>query len=367
MLENRIAMMGMYGGMWREYNPGCLATCIATHQEISKRINIPIDIYSIDNKNQYLPTTQIIDNIRLSFFKEENQRLFFKKLTKRYHNIIIGGDILWGGDDVVKDNPIFFLEFASQSHKNNFVFNCMHTFYTDKNIHKVGKKLRLAIEKASYTSVRTKAVQQRIQNNLQPQKPIYHVPDIALKLSIGQQQIPCIPMESVGVSVRDKLKEHLEPFIQTASPIMQLFIYPFSRQYSSLKTVDFFKEKYQLNCLKFYFSPMQTMALTAKFKCLITDTYHGITSAVIHRIPFISIDVEPEITSRKQQLLEDLGIPQIYNIRTTLGSAIETEKIIHLIKNPLIYNETKIKDVLQKIDTHFDDICKTIVYSHEIH
>ena len=64
--------------------------------------------------------------------------------------------------------------------------------------------------------------------------------------------------------------------------------------------------------------PFESFAVIGDLDLLVTDTFHGAIAAIIQDVPFISVDVEPEITSRKEQLLSTLGSPEL-NVRLRRG------------------------------------------------
>ena len=47
----KIAILGMFGGMWQEYNPGCFLVGCKTYDKLNKRFpDSKINLFAIQNK-----------------------------------------------------------------------------------------------------------------------------------------------------------------------------------------------------------------------------------------------------------------------------------------------------------------------------
>ncbi|MDD5055305.1 MAG: polysaccharide pyruvyl transferase family protein [Candidatus Peribacteraceae bacterium] len=370
-----IALVGMFGGMWREYNPGCFWTGYKTYTEMQQRFpRSRIDAYAIDNRMQ--GTRMIRENpcglLPLRFFPRELQTDLLERVLPRYDAVVVGGDIVWGGDDVVEDNPIFFAQSPSFLERKDpsLLFNCVHTFYDDTRIQDMQETFRSACRRASYISVRTDAIRQRLEN-LGISQSIHYVPDIVLDCNLDPfrrtRPRPETSKPSLGISVRASLADDLIQFLKCADlHDYEVSLFPFSRQYGNLKTVervkDSFRDRYRY--IEAYGDPVESFLRVGDFDTVIIDTMHGITAAILQSIPFVSLDVEPERTSRKDQLLEALNVKKERNIRlngsdgTTLGQ--EVHSVEHLLKEECVVDREKLLAIRRIIQTHFDTMEKTI-------
>jgi len=371
-------MLGMYGGMWREYNPGCFLTGLKTFDELKQRLpKVDIDVFSIDN---HLETEELIKENRFNildiiFFSRKRQIEFLENELSKYDAIVIGGDIVWGGDDVIEDNDIFFLNSEKFINANQpaVLINSVHSFYEDKNIGTVRGKLLKACERSQYLSVRTRALKERLER-IGINKQLHQVPDPVLDFDTNKFKNVSLPdnlkssgRKNIGISVRSKLTEELIQFLhKTDLSEYDVIFYPFSRQYDNLATVHtiqkIFGNKYHY--VEEYSDPIKSFGITKNFDLSITDTMHGVTSAVIQKIPFISIDVEHELTSRKDQLLETLNINKKRNVRLSYGNPnnanILIDEINKLLNEKMEDYEVALNTARQLIKKHFDEMAKII-------
>src|SRR3989344_83687 len=373
--KNKIALVGMYGGMWQEYNPGCYLVGYKTYSEIKKRFpKEKIDVFAIHNrlKSNKIITEDKFNLIPLNFFSRDIQLSLLEETLNRYDALIIGGDIVWGGDDVVEDNDIFFVNSKKilRSRKPKVIFNCVHTFYNNKRIKIVKNKFKNACSRADYISVRTKPIQQRLKN-IGINKKVNFVPDIVLDLDIdGINKIKEIILPKaktlkpkLGISIRFKLiNELIESLKKINLDRYEVYFFAQSRQYDNLKTVTTIKKIFgnKFNYIEQYYNPLESFKLISYFDFLINDTFHGLIAAALQNVPFISIDIEPEKTSRKDQLLDCLGINKQWNIRLTYHNHKNTEnltkKINNLLNHKFRINQTKLRETQRLIRKHFDTI-----------
>ncbi|MFA7654081.1 MAG: polysaccharide pyruvyl transferase family protein [Candidatus Magasanikbacteria bacterium] len=372
----KIALLGMFGGMWQEYNPGCFLVGYKTYSEIKKRFpQAQIDIFAIQNK---LSGKKIIKENKfglmpINFFPRSAQLDLLKNISTKYDALIIGGDIVWGGDDVVADNDIFFVNCKNffSSTKTKVLFNCVHTFYNNQTIKAMGEKFQQACVRASYVSVRTKAIQYRLRK-LGIKQKINFVPDIVLDFNLNEFKKITLPPATtnkpkLGIAIRFKLVNEL---IETLKKIdldkYEVYCFAYSQQYRNLETVKEIKKifKNKFHYLEKYQDPIASFKLINNFDFLINDTFHGIIAATLQNVPFISLDVEPEKTSRKDQLLESLGIDKKWNIRIKYhdpkNATVMSEKINNLLNDKFEINKKKIKKSQKLIKKHFDTMERII-------
>lgn len=372
----RIGMIGMYGGMWREFNPGCFLIAHKTKQELQSRMpSAQVDIHSIDNKSRKeLPQKVAIGGLKLCFFGSDEQQSFLDSTIDSYDALVMGGDIIWGGDDVVQDNDIFFVNSPKflASKGPTVLFNSVHTFYDDDSINGEREKFRRAHERAAYTAVRTPAVRDRL-TRLGLENVAY-TPDPVLDLDIHT-----LPKASkflttkrdkplLGISIRKKLaKDLIEALKQINTDAFNIVVFPFSRQYDNMEALEEIREAFgtAFDYFDTYLDPVQTYQLVGELDLFLNDTYHGNIAAIIHRKPFISLDVESEITSRKQQLFEVAALDQRYNVRLALDDrdnvASLVDEVPRLLASPLSYDKAAMRDVHNRVQTHFDIMANTIM------
>lgn len=375
--SQRIAMIGMYGGMWREFNPGCFMIAHKTKYELQKRLpDSEIDLFSIDNKSQKdVPQTVKVGELDLHFFGSDRQLEFLDSTIGSYDALVMGGDIIWGGDDVVQDNNIFFVNSPGflASPAPTVLFNCVHTFYDDSTITEQKDKFLRANHRATYTAVRTPAIRDRLERL--GLEAVHYVPDPVLDLDM-HTFLPSSAILSIdrskpllGVSVRRKLaREFIKAMQQIDTSAFNVVVFPFSRQYDNLGALQEIRAAFGDAFYYFdrYLDPIQTYKLVGELDIFLNDTYHGNIASIIHRKPFISLDVEPELTSRKQQLLQTTAIEDRYNIRLTPRSLDNTKILIKhippLLQSPLRYNETAMQRIHDQIQDHFETMAATIAH-----
>ena len=362
--------------MWQEYNPGCFLVGYKTYSEIKKRFpKAKIDLFAIQNK---LSGNKIIKENKfglmpLIFFSRQIQIKLLENVLSEYDVLIIGGDIVWGGDDVVEDNDIFFINSKKflASRKTMVLFNCIHTFYDDHGIQPMKKKFQQACSRACYVSVRTKPIQERLKK-LGIKQKIHFVPDIVLDLDLKKNQNVKLPeaktnKPKLGIAVRSKIvNEFIEALKNIDLGRYEVYFFAYSQQYDNLKTVGEIKKvfKNKFHYIEKYYNPIESFKLIGNFNFLINDTFHGIIAAALQNIPFISIDVEPEKTSRKDQLLESLGVRKKWNIRIKYhnpkNAGILSEEINNLLNKKFMTNRKKIEASQRLVKKHFDMMEKII-------
>ncbi len=378
--RNHIALVGMYGGMWKEYNPGCYMIGYKTHQELQKRIpGAEIDIFSIDNKGEYEDIqTENLYGLPINYFSRRHQMRVLNEVLPTYDALVIGGDIVWGGDDVAPDNDIFFLnsEQFQGTRSPVVVFNAVHTFYTDENIDSQREKLEKAVGRAAYTSVRTEAIRDRLQRI--GIEGVQFVPDPVLDLdpatfkgSLGDFPLPQSEKSVIGVSIREKLFGEIAGFLESVDlSKYAVLVFPYSRQYRQLETVMKLKDQFgtQLNYAETYLNPFESFDFIGKLDTLVTDTYHGLIAAIIQDVPVVSLDVEEEATSRKEQLFRQLGMSTYGNIRLAYNDPQNTGTLVtelsSLIPAPLSASKEYLTKAQSSIRTHYDTIAQIISRSH---
>ncbi len=378
-----IAMVGMYGGMWREFNPGCFMIGLKTKEEL--RVRMPeanIDVFSIDNSSQGKGIETVrLQGLDLNFFGRDEQLDFLEETVSGYDAVVMGGDIIWGGDDVIEDNDIFFLNSPAfrERKRPSVLFNSVHTFYDDESIDAKKDMFRGAIERSVYAAVRTGAIKRRLGGI--GLTGVEYVPDPVLDVDMRtmEKHELFLPTERdkpiLGVSIREKLADVcMSALGEIDTDELDVVVFPFSRQYKNLETVmkvqDEFGDKFKYKTD--YLDPVKTYQFVGELDMFLSDTYHGVIASIIHDKPFVSLDVEPEHTSRKQQLLEAVGVDQGYNIRLSgnLDVPARAEDTVtlrdampELLTRPVTYSAEVIRSVRSRIQAHYDRMADHIMES----
>jgi len=80
---------------------------------------------------------------------------------------------------------------------------------------------------------------------------------------------------------------------------------------------------------------------------------------------FISLDVETELTSRKQQLLKTIGVEDRYNLRLRYNDPQNvntiTEAVPELLVEPVIFVPETMEQVRLQIQNHYDSMARHIM------
>ena len=89
----RIALVGMYGGMWREYNPGCYMIAVKTLDEMRRRLpRATFSVFSIDNRSELHGCFhENAYGLDIQFFSRSYQLSLLEDVLSRYDALIIGG------------------------------------------------------------------------------------------------------------------------------------------------------------------------------------------------------------------------------------------------------------------------------------
>lgn len=365
----KIAMIGMYGGYYRgDYNPGCIMICLKTHRELKKRIsNCEIDIFSIDIKTE---TDEIVkehkNGLEINFFPARKGVALLNSLFSRYDALVIGGDVIWS-EYYEKNASIFFINSKAflATQKPAVLFNCVHRFKTVET----KENLFLNIQKRSdYIAVRTEYFKNELDEIGVTKVKAIPDPVLDLHLKKGPKKRNKKPL--IGISISMKLSD---PFItllkQSDLSKFDLCFYPYSRQYDNHISVMSIKSIFgeQFSYILEYKDPLETFEMISSFDISVNDTYHGTIAALIQNIPFVCIDTEPPISSRKTHLLKPFKLEQqVVSLFPELGeSNMETgsrcvQEFNRLINNPPCVNEEQLKEVKATIQNHFDEMARII-------
>lgn len=144
-------------------------------------------------------------------------------------------------------------------------------------------------------------------------------------------------------------------------------VFPFSRQYRNLETLRRIQSTFgdRFKYFEQYLDPVQSYQFVGELDMFLNDTYHGVIASILHGKPFVSLDVEAESTSRKQQLLQTIGVDDKYNVRLAYDDPANVPTLNNtvpdLINQPLVYSPSTIQQVRSKIQTHYDQMAGHII------
>lgn len=167
----KIAMVGIYGGVNRDFNPGNVLIAYYTKRELIRRINnAVIDIYSLDcSMKQGMEYVTCFENkpyeMKICFFANSWGEELCSLLNQEYDSVILGGDIIIGLSDV------FFLENLTLRKKHPPIFiNGVSSLWRPQLISDYQKeKLNMLAKECVYIAVRENYVKEVFRScNLDP-------------------------------------------------------------------------------------------------------------------------------------------------------------------------------------------------------
>ncbi len=336
----RIALVGMYAGFFRDYNPGCFLIGLCTLEQLRCRLpDASFDIYARDFCGQYKGIrTETMRGIAIHHFPVGDQQSMLDGCLRSYDAVVIGGDVVWG--DGERENDIFFLDSPSflQASQPIVLYNAVHTFLGRKDVSwcrtAIGSlrqraarlrgftrgsglvdhraRLRRCCLRASYVSVRAPYVQALLQGIVGSTRTVHCVPDPVFALEPSSPATRGRPWDlpAIGVSVRQWMADSFLDAVDRTPDLdgVRVVLYPYSRQYNQLEFVLSVRNRCgtRFEYIDAYPDPIDTLSLFGQFSASIHDTFHGTVLALTHGIPFAVFDTEPAERSRKRQLLERL-------------------------------------------------------------
>ena len=365
----KIAMIGMYGGYYRgDYNPGCIMICLKTYQELKKRIeNCEIDIFSIDTKTKNNEIVKEHKNgLDINFFPAREGVSLLNSIFPKYDALVIGGDVVWS-EEYEENGKIFFLDSESflTTKKPLVLFNCVHRFESVR----AKENLFINIEKRSkYIAVRTSFFKNEL--NEIGIGNVKALPDPVLDLELKKINKTQNKKPLIGISVSLKLCDPLISVLKHSDlSKFDVCFYPYSRQYDNHVTVMKMRSVFgdRFSYILEYKDPLETFEMIAGFDISVSDTYHGTIAAIIQNVPFVCINTEPLISSRKTYLLKPFKLEnKLVSTYPEPGeSEIETsnrcfQEFNTLINDPLRVDNDHLTEVKKLIQTHFDEMADII-------
>ncbi|HVF90712.1 MAG TPA: polysaccharide pyruvyl transferase family protein [Blastocatellia bacterium] len=374
MTKKRIALLGLYGGPFREYNPGCFMIGWQTLRELQRRIpGAQFDIYSIDNFAPY-DGLQVEEErgVALNFFGRHYQMDLLEENLSSYDLLVVGGDIVWGGVPGL-DNDIFLLNSQPFLERPTpaVAFNSVYSFYTCETFGEAREKFANACNRAKYVSVRTMYMKKMMED--QGIENVSFVPDpvLALDMSVfnGREPVVKLPASSkpkLGISISAlSVYELIEALRNVDLDGFDVWLYPYTRQFHTIETVLRVKKAFgpRFNYIEQYLDPVESFRLIGQFDTSLNDTLHGTIAAMIQGVSFIVINGEDMRISRLEHLLSLFGL-EGKMIRQgesfSENAAAWAEALPHFLANPLRVAEDDLTRVRASIQEHFDNIAALV-------
>ncbi len=319
MTRKRIALLGMYGGPFREYNPGCFMIGYQAWQELKRRLpDAEYDFYAIDNFGPY-EGLQVEEEsgIPIRYFGRHHQIDLLENELSTYDALVVGGDVVWGGVAGL-ENDIFVLNSQTFLNRSRPVvaFNSVYSFYTAETFGDAREKFLNACRRAKYVSVRTLYLKRLLEDN--GAEDVSYVPDPVLNLDMSAfDSIPAtvkIPPSSkpkLGISISAlSVYELIETLRNVDLSDFDVWIHPYTRQFHTIETVLRLKKAFgpRFNYIERYLDPIESFRLIGQFDVSFNDTLHGTIAAMIQGVSFIVMNGEDMRISRLEHLLSLFGM-----------------------------------------------------------
>lgn len=379
---NKIAMIGIYGGIERDFNPGNVMIAYYTYVECIKRIkNVEIDVFSLDfTSTKTMETVSCFENadfkFLVTFFSEDMALYLFECITKSYSLVILGGDIILGLSNV------FFLEdIISKKEHPPIIMNCVSTLWRSHLISlRQKEKVRLLAEHCEYIAVREHYVKQLL-IDCGVSKEIRIVPDpVLLHCSSDWETSDNVQAlfsefkrskkKIVGISECWVKEKYLVEGLIKSKAINEcsVLFFPYSKRYHHKETVEKYRRILGKYCkyIEEYLNPWETFSLISNLDFCICNALHNCIAALTTGIPFLGIDPSPFFESRHTEILlkKDLLAGSILKLGVIEndhnGETIKLALIRFLQDKNLVFDCTREREALKE---HFDTISQ-IYYNY---
>ena len=375
MTKKRIALLGLYGGPFREYNPGCFMIAWQALRELKKRIpDAQFDLYSIDNFAPY-EGFQVEEErgITLRFFGREHQMSLLENELASYDLLVVGGDIVWGGVPGL-DNDIFLLNSQAFLERSAPVvaFNSVYSFYTSETFGEAREKFANACNRAKYVSVRTTYMKKMLEDHGIENVSFVPDPVLGLDMSVFDGTAPAVKLPAsskptLGISISAlSVYELIETLRNVDLSGFDVWLYPYTRQFHTIETVLRVKKAFgsRFNYIEQYLDPVENFRLIGQFDVSLNDTLHGTIAAMIQGVSFIVLNGEDMRISRLEHLLSLFGMGgEMMRQSESFPENVAdwTERLPRFLNNPLRVADGDLARVRAMIEEHFDNIASLAV------
>lgn len=395
----RIALVGIYGGNARDFNPGSFMLAYITVLALKKRIpNAEFEVFTFDDYwKDSAPKKEIIDGVTVTFVERDNPESL-SSIIEGFNGLVVGGDNLWTFQDlshfrqIVRDiktfigtnyKDVWLLEVGDLFKKATprVVFNCVSSRSSIDVINKWRKSLTRACERASYIGVRDYNVEKILSNDWEL-KNIRMVPDPVLGLMPeslygSPTELDFIKSEKpvLGVAIRpafagafaevfNNLKEEFDKY--------HICFYSYSTMHKHWEANGMFRrwiDRGDVSYIDRPLSPSMAFHLTGRFDVVLNDCYHGTIAAIIQGKPVIPIRFREQEVSRRAQLFKMLDLPD-RSIRITAAHTPEghlknvanlMEQLPMLLSSPVSVPENSLNHVRSLVEKHFDEMANALM------
>jgi hypothetical protein len=308
----RVAMVGFYGGLAREWNPGSFAVGWQTVLELRARIpDVAIDLYSLDTGGEYdALRTETEDGLRVNFFCKHRARALMGETLSTYDALVVGGDNVWSTSD---PGSIFFVPSESPA---KVLINCVSSLRPREQILALREPIVRVCTRAQHVAVRADHLHQVLTKDFGLSN-VHACPDLVLALDPGTLSVPPIlgpktkprlgvavspPMVNAVIDAFERIEKKLEAF--------EVIVYAWTRLYQQHESVLRLRKAFgaRFRYIERALSPLEAFALVGELDVSFNDTFHGSVAAIVHDKPFITTRFREPPMSRRTQLAELLGI-----------------------------------------------------------
>jgi hypothetical protein len=391
-LSTKIALVGIYGGLIRDYNPGCFMIAHQTVSQLHRRIpGAKIDVYSIDMAGRYHDVQiEVERGFAIHFCSAIHQLELLDSRLMSYDALVIGGDNVWmANEDLPADdrsntgsrsgyvfnNNIFFLNsprFLAVD-RPIVAVNCASCTSKRETVLADARRFVRACNRSRYVAVRSQHLQHILDRDLAIRgvrcfpDPVFGVDPDELSAHYRPFRLPRTRRPRFGIAIRPSLADALiEALHQCGNHLerFEIWLYPFSRLHWHLESVLRMKKAFgkRLHYIERYLGPIDSFQLIQNFDVSMTDTYHGTVAAILHRKPFISVRFHDLPESRRGQLFLMLGVED-RSIRLRSEGLPPTDydgdvqalvmSLSRLIDDPQIVPEDSLSKVRTLTEQHF--------------
>lgn len=373
----KIAMLGIYGGINRDFNPGNVMISYYTMKEIKRRIvGVEMDIFSLDfsirqciERNACFVGTPF--QMEMTFFSYDRIDEICDMFVDRYDAVILGGDIVIGMSDA------FFLKRLHGKEKRpKIIMNVVSTLWRPQLISEMQKEnIKRLSEICDYISVREKYVEVLFRE-CGVENEIYLVPDPVLlhkknEWPVADNVLGLIEMckmpekKIVGISECFlKEKDVVEALIK--SSIIRdysVVFFSYSKRYEHSEQAKKYRNILGKHCKYIfeYLSPWETFSLIENFDLCIGNAYHCCMASLTSGRAFIGLDPSPFCDSRHTDMIYDKEKMSKHIIKTEVINNDNSGQSLQKRLEQYIQNELDSSFDLDMerslIQEHFDRMC----------
>lgn len=373
----KVAMLGIYGGINRDYNPGNVLIAYYTKKELMKRReDMIIDIFSLDYslKDEIEKKTCFSNTpfeLEMTFFSNNRRLEIYKNLQDNYDMLILGGDIIIGLSET------FFLDEMIKSKKHpKIVLNAVSTLWRTQLISDIQKKKIFALAEAcDYVSVREHYVKELFED-CGVTKKIEIVPDPVLQhkkneWAISQKvenlldNIKQYNKKIVGVSDCLIKENNMVEALIKSSLIQEnkVIFFSYSKRYEHSQKGEQYKRILGSHCdyILEYLNPWETYSFIENLDLCIGNAYHCCVAAFTSGVPFIGIDPSPFVESRHTEIAIQKEKISPYILKASVVdndlSGVTLQKYMERAINKKPVDEVDLSAERKRIENHFDRIC----------